>query len=50
MTQLRIRRGVFRCLVYLWAALNRWITGINDGPKPFVWIKAAETFLESSTQ
>jgi hypothetical protein len=46
LTRSRIRRGVFRCLVELQAALNRWVAKFNENPKPFVWTKPAETILE----
>lgn len=45
LTRVRIRRGVFRSLVELQAALNRWIAEINENPKPYVWTKPAENIL-----
>lgn len=45
LTRQRIRRGVFRSLVDLQAALNRWIAEINTDPKPFVWTKTANAIL-----
>ena len=45
LTRSRIRRGVFRCLVELQVALNRWVAELNENPKPFVWTKPADTIL-----
>jgi transposase len=33
----RLRRGVFRSVVELQAAINRFLAEINDDPKPFTW-------------
>jgi transposase len=33
----RLKRGVFRSIVDLQAAINRFIAETNDDPKPFVW-------------
>src|SRR5262249_27021716 len=33
----RLKRGVFRSLVELQAAINRFIAETNHEPKPFVW-------------
>ena len=33
----RLRRGVFRSVVDLQAAINRFVTETNNDPKPFVW-------------
>ena len=45
LTRRRLRRGVFRSIVDLQAAINRYITEHNDDPKPFVWTKTADTIL-----
>jgi hypothetical protein len=37
LTKRRLRRGVFRSIVDLQAAINRSITEHNTKPKPFVW-------------
>ena len=37
LTKRRLRRGVFRSLVELQAAINRFLNETNDHPKPFVW-------------
>jgi transposase len=41
----RLKRGVFRSIVDLQAAINRYIAEHNDDPKPFRWTKTAETIL-----
>jgi transposase len=37
LTKRRLKRGVFRSIVDLQAAINRFLKKTNDGPKPFVW-------------
>ena len=37
LTKRRLKRGVFRSLVDLQAAINRFLTECNANPKPFVW-------------
>jgi transposase len=46
LTRRRIRRGVFRSVVDLQAAINRYINEHNDDPKPFVWTKPADVILD----
>jgi len=41
----RIRRGVFRSIVDLQAAINRYLTQPNNDAKPFVWTKPADAIL-----
>ena len=45
MTRQRIRRGVFRSIADLQAAINRYLKEHNDDPKPFVWTKPANVIL-----
>ena len=45
LTRQRIRRGVFRSIVDLQAAINRYLRQHNDDPKPFVWTKPADAIL-----
>jgi transposase len=45
MTRQRIRRGVFRSVVDLRAAINAYLAEYNASPKPFVWTKSAEAIL-----
>ena len=42
LTRRRLRRGVFRSIVELQEAINRYIAEHNDGPAPFVWTKTAD--------
>jgi transposase len=37
LTRRRLKRGVFRSIVDLQAAINRFLRQTNDCPKPFVW-------------
>jgi transposase len=37
LTNRRLKRGAFRSVVDLQAAINRFIADTNDDPKPFVW-------------
>ncbi len=37
LTKRRLKRGVFRSLVELQTAINRFLVDTNDDPKPFVW-------------
>jgi urease gamma subunit len=45
-TRKRIRRGVFRSVPELIAAIDEFILVNNRDPKPFVWTKKAEDILE----
>jgi hypothetical protein len=45
MTRQRIRRGVFRSVVDLQAAINAYLAEHNANPKPFLWTKTAEAIL-----
>jgi transposase len=42
LTRRRLRRGVFRSIVGLQEAINRYIAEHNDDPAPFVWTKTAD--------
>jgi len=37
LTRRRLKRGVFRSIVDLQAAINRYLRDTNDNPKPFTW-------------
>ena len=37
MTKRRLKRGVFRSVVDLQAAINRYLDEANHDPKPFIW-------------
>jgi transposase len=45
LTKRRLRRGVFRSLVDLQVAINRYITEHNVDPRPFVWIADPDRVL-----
>ena len=44
-TRKRIRRGVFRNVPELIAAIEEYIRGNNENPKPFIWTKRAEEII-----
>jgi transposase len=46
-TNQRIRRGVFRSVRELEAAIRDYIDAHNENPKPFVWTKTADQILAS---
>jgi transposase len=45
MTRQRIRRGVFRSIADLQAAINAYLAAHNASPKPFVWTQSPEAIL-----
>lgn len=47
LTTKRIRRGVFRSVSELKAAIIDYLDATNDDPKPFVWTKTADQILAS---
>ena len=48
-TRKRIRRGVFRSVPELVAAIEEYIRYYNEDPKPFVWTKRAEDIIKKVT-
>ena len=46
-TNKRIRRGVFRSVKELEAAIREYIAVHNEAPKPFVWTRTADQILAS---
>jgi transposase len=48
-TRKRIRRGVFRSVPELVAAIEEYILYNNENPKPFVWTKRAEDIIKKVT-
>jgi transposase len=46
-TNKRIRRGVFRSVRELEAAIREYIAVHNEAPKPFIWTKSADEILAS---
>ncbi len=47
LTNKRIRRGVFRSVKELEAAIRHYIDVHNEDPKPFVWTRTADQILDS---
>ena len=45
-----VKRGVFRSIVDLQAAINRFIEDHNAAPKPFVWTADPHTILDKVTR
>jgi transposase len=45
MTRQRIRRGFFRSIADLQAAINAYLAEHNASPKPFIWTTSAEAIL-----
>ena len=45
LTRRRLRRGVFRSIVELQAAIKRYLTEHNADPKPFTWTKPADQII-----
>ena len=46
----RIRRGVFKSVAELEAAIDDYLTKHNADPKPFVWTKKADVILEKNVR
>jgi hypothetical protein len=49
-TEKRIRRGVFRSVPELIAAIESYIANHNEAPKPFIWTAKASDILEKVTR
>jgi len=45
LTRRRLKRGVFKSIVDLQAAIKRYLDEHNADPKPFVWTKPADVIL-----
>jgi hypothetical protein len=45
LTKRRLKQGVFRSLVDLQAAINRFLTECNANPKPFVWTAGPDKII-----
>ena len=43
----RLKRGVFKSIVDLQAAINRFLAEHNQNPKPFVWTKDPEKIIDA---
>jgi hypothetical protein len=46
LTANRVRRGVFRSVAELQAAIDAYIQQHNEQPKPFIWTAKASDILE----
>jgi transposase len=46
-TNKRIRRGIFRSVKELEAAIQEYLDVHNEAPKPFIWTKTADEILAS---
>ncbi len=47
LTRRRLKRGVFRSVVELKAAIDRFVAENNTGPKPFAWTASPKRILAS---
>ncbi len=45
LTRRRLKRGIFRSIVDLQAAINRYLAEHNHAPKPFTWTRTADQIL-----
>ena len=50
LTQKRLRRGIFRSVEELIAAIDDYLARHNKDPKPFIWTKTASDILEKVTR
>jgi transposase len=50
LTRRRLRRGDFRSVVDLQAAINRYIAEHNSDPRPFIWTKPAKALLNRTNR
>jgi len=46
LTKRRLKRGVFKGVVDLQAAINRYLAETNDNPKPFTWTADPDAIIE----
>ena len=46
LTWQRLKRGVFKGIVDLQAAINRYLAETNDNPKPFTWTADPDAIIE----
>jgi transposase len=49
-TRQRIRRGVFKSVAELEAAIEAWLAERNSKPKPFRWTAKADTILAKNAR
>jgi hypothetical protein len=43
-----LKRGVFKGIVDLQAAINRYLAETNHNPKPFIWTADPDAIIEKS--
>ena len=48
MTRQRLKRGVFKGIVDLHAAISRYLAETNHNPKPFIWTADPDAIIEKS--
>jgi transposase len=46
LTRRRLKRGVFRSIVELQSAINRYLAEHNQAPRPFTWTRSADAILD----
>jgi hypothetical protein len=47
LTRQRLKRGVFKGIVDLQAAINRYLAETNQNPKPFTWTADPDAIIEN---
>jgi transposase len=50
LTENRLRRGIFRSVADLIAAIEEYLARHNEDPKPFIWTKTASDILQKVTR
>ena len=50
LTRRRLKRGVFKSVVDLQAAINRFVVGHNLQSKPFVWTADPDKIIAAATR
>jgi hypothetical protein len=50
LTKRRLKRGVFKGVVDLQAAINRFVDDHNQQPKPFVWTADPDKIIAAATR
>ena len=50
LTKRRLKRGVFKGVVDLQAAINRFVVGHNQQPKPFVWTADPDKIIAAAVR
>jgi hypothetical protein len=48
LTKQRLKRGVFKGIVDLQAAINRYLAETNADPKPFTWTADPDAIIEKA--